>query len=561
MRKFLRLTAFAAALAPVLVLLASCGTPIPYPEASGTESGTEAEEPLPDETDEIGAPDGVGETVPLAPISLDRYSPSDFVVSETEYSESYQLEFNTDAYSYTEGLTGYNGTGFISLGDKDYATIKVTVPSSQHYKLGLRICTTGAKIAVIVGGTKEVESADGSYQTYDGDTVGAVYVRESINFDYFYLDNIYLKKGENSLTFQALSGIAYLDDITLENSGSVPALAYAVSSSCVSKNASDKTKTIKKYLSDVYGNRVLTGQYCTAGTNTEINAVYMDTGRYSAVRCGDLGVFTEYYEGSGKDNEDEIPTAIEWWKNGGLVSYSWYWAAPSDEKSSIYTDLTDFSLSAAVSETDAAMLDAEGLSTYEQTGRISRGCYRLIRDIDTVAARLKMLAAEDVPVLFRPLPEAGNGWYWWGEDAESYLWLYKLVFTRLNDYHGLTNLIWVWSGESYDYYPGDDCADIVAMDVYSDSDISANNRMMDAIRYTIRTKPIALTECGRIPNPDLLKRDNALWLWFSLWRGDYIVGADGQISYEHVSRDELDYAYNNELYVTRDELPDFTRYY
>lgn len=557
MRKFLRLTAFALAFA----LLSSCGTPIPYPETAETESGTETEAPSPDETDEIGAPDGVGETVPLAPLSLDRYSPSDFVVSETEYSESYQLEFNTDAYSYTEGLTGYHGTGFISLGDKDYATIRVTVPSSQHYKLGLRVCTTGAKLAVIVGGTKEIESADGRYQTYDGDTVGAVYVRESINFDYFYLDNIYLKKGENSLTFQALSGIAYLDDITLEKSGSVPALAYAVSSSCASKNASDKTKTVKKYLSDVYGNRVLTGQYCTAGTNTEINAVYMDTGRYSAIRCGDLGIFTEYYEGSDKDSEDEIPTAIEWWKNGGLVSYSWYWAAPSDEKSSVYADLTDFSLSAAVSETDAAMLDAEGLSTYEQTGRITRSCYRLIRDIDTVAARLKMLAAEDVPVLFRPLPEAGNGWYWWGEDAESYLWLYKLMFARLNDYHGLTNLIWVWSGESYDYYPGDDYADIVGMDVYSESDISANNRMMDAIRYTIRTKPVALTECGRIPNPDLLKRDNALWLWFSLWRGDYIIGADGRISYEHVSRDELDYAYNNELYVTRDELPDFTRYY
>lgn len=559
MRKFFRWTALTAALA----LLASCGTPIAYPETTAEGSGSQAAEPFPDETEPDGAeePDVPNETVPLAPLSLDRYSPSDFVVSETAYSESYQLEFNTDAYSYTEGLTGYNGTGFICLGDKDYATIKVTVPSSQHYKLGLRICSTGAKVAVIVGGTKEVESADGSYRTYDGDAVGAVYVRESVSFDYFYLDHVYLKKGENSLTLQALSGIAYLDDLTLENSSSVPALAYAVSSSCVSKNASDKTKTVKKYLSDVYGNRVLTGQYCTAGTNTEINAVYMDTGRYSAVRCGDLGIFTESYEGSDKDSEDELSTAAEWWKSGGLVSYSWYWTAPSDEKPSVYADLTDFRLSAAVSENDAATLDAEGLSTYEQTGRISRSCYRLIRDIDTVAARLKLLAAEDVPVLFRPLPEAGNGWYWWGEDAESYLWLYRLIFTRLNDYHGLTNLIWIWNGENYDYYPGDDYVDIVGMDVYSDSDISANNRMMDAIRYTIRTKPAALTECGRIPNPDLLKRDNALWLWFALWRGDYIVGADGSISYEHVTHEELDYAYNNELYVTRDELPDFSRYY
>lgn len=558
MRKFSRFTAFAAALVTA-GLLASCASPIPYPE---TREETDASDPAetreapPEEAEEI-----LPETVPMVPLSRDLYSPSDFVVSEAAYSESYQLEFNTDAYSYTDGLSGYNGTGFICLGDKDYATIRVTVPSSQHYKLGVRVCSTGTKLAVIVGGSGETDSADGSYKTYDGEAVGAVYVRESVTFDYFYLDHIYLKKGENSLTLQTLSGIAYLDDITLENSTSVPALAYAVSTSCVSKNASDKTKTVKKYLSDVYGNRVLTGQYCTSGTNTEINAVYMDTGRYSAIRFGDLGIFTEHYEGSDKNSETEIAAAAEWWRNGGLVGYSWYWYAPSEEKAHYYADLTDFRLSAAVSDTDAAMLDAEGLSTYEQTGRISRACYSLIRDIDTVAARLKLLAAEDVPVLFRPLPEAGNGWYWWGEDAESYLWLYKLLFTRLNDYHGLTNLIWVWNGESYDFYPGDDYADIVSMDVYTDSDISANARMMDAIRYTIRTKPCALTECGRVPNPDLLKRDNALWLWFALWRGDYIVGADGSVSHEHVTREELDYAYNNELYVTLDELPDFERYY
>ncbi|MCM1334449.1 MAG: hypothetical protein NC084_09885 [Bacteroides sp.] len=551
----------AAAWLMTAALLASCTTPIPYPE--GETPTTEGEDEVDDKADEADeAETGViPETVLLEPLSRDLYSPSDYVVSETAYSESYQLEFNTDAYSYTDGLSGYNGTGFISLGDKDFATIRVTVPSSQHYKLGVRVCSTGTKLAVIVGGSAEVESADGSYTTYNGETVGAIYVRESVAFDYFYLDPIYLKKGENSLTLQVLSGIAYLDDITLENSASVPPLAYAVSTSCVSKNASEKTKTVKKYLSDIYGNRVLTGQYCTTGTNTEINAVYMDTGRYSAIRFGDLGIFTEYYEGSDKNNEDEIKAAAEWWKNGGLVGYSWYWYAPSEERSHYYADLTDFKLSAAVSEADAATLDAESLATYEQTGRITRACYNLIRDIDTVAARLKLLAAEDVPVLFRPLPEAGNGWYWWGEDAESYLWLYKLVFTRLNDYHGLTNLIWIWNGESYDYYPGDDYADLVGMDVYTDSDISSNGRMLDAIRYTIRTKPTAMTECGRVPNPDLLKRDNALWLFFALWRGDYIVDPDGFAVYDHTSHEELDYAYNNELYVTLDELPDFGRYY
>ncbi|MGN0618379.1 MAG: beta-mannanase, partial [Ruminiclostridium sp.] len=60
--------------------------------------------------------------------------------------------------------------------------------------------------------------------------------------------------------------------------------------------------------------------------------------------------------------------------------------------------------------------------------------------------------------------------------------------------------------------------------------------------------------------PDYVGRDNAKWLWFALWKGDYIINSDGTISYAQVSAEELDYAYNNELYITKDELPDFARY-
>ena len=84
--------------------------------------------------------------------------------------------------------------------------------------------------------------------------------------------------------------------------------------------------------------------------------------------------------------------------------------------------------------------------------------------------------------------------------------------------------------------------------------------MLDAISYTIKSKAVALTECGRIPNPDYIVRDNAYWLWFALWKGDYIINSDGSISYERVTPEELDYAYNNELFITLDELPDFSRY-
>lgn len=540
------------ALLGAVLLLSGCTTEIDYSKVTVETEETE---------DVVDNKEIEQETVIIPELmSEDLYSPSKPVVAEEEYSEIYQPEFNTDAQSYTDGLAGFNGSGFICLGNKAYATLEIKVPSSQHYNIGVRLCSAGTAVALITGGEKEIDSPEGDYKTIDGTVQGAVYSEESTEFSYVYLNGIYLSKGENKLTLQALSGTAYIDEVSIENAPTVTKLAYEISNSCVNKNANDTTKAIKKYLSDIYGNRVLTGQYCSTGTNTEINAIYMDTGRYSALRCGDLGIFTEYYNGTDKNNEDELQAAISWRKKGGLISYSWYWYAPDPDKPHYSSAITDFDLSDALCDSSIAVLSPTSLEAYQQTGRVSSEAVRLIADMDVIAEKLKLLEAQDVTVLFRPLPEAGNGWYWWGKDSENYLWLYKFIFERFTDYHQLGNIIWVWDGESYDFYPGDDYVDIVGMDLYTRSDISGNSRMLDAISYTIKSKAVALTECGRIPNPDYIVRDNAYWLWFALWKGDYIINSDGSISYERVTPEELDYAYNNELFVTLDELPDFSRY-
>ena len=540
------------ALLGAVLLLSGCTTEIDYSKVTVETEETE---------DVVDNKEIEQETVIIPELmSEDLYSPSKPVVAEEEYSEIYQPEFNTDAQSYTDGLAGFNGSGFICLGNKAYATLEIKVPSSQHYNIGVRLCSAGTAVAIITGGEKETDSPEGDYKTIDGTVQGAVYSEESTEFSYVYLNGIYLSKGENKLTLQALSGTAYIDEVSVENAPTVTKLAYEISNSCVNKNANDTTKAIKKYLSDIYGNRVLTGQYCSTGTNTEINAIYMDTGRYSALRCGDLGIFTEYYNGTDKNNEDELQAAISWRKKGGLISYSWYWYAPDPDKPHYSSAITDFDLSDALCDSSIAVLSPTSLEAYLQTGRVSSEAVRLIADMDVIAEKLKLLEAQDVTVLFRPLPEAGNGWYWWGKNSENYLWLYKFIFERFTDYHQLGNIIWVWDGESYDFYPGDDYVDIVGMDLYTRSDISGNSRMLDAISYTIKSKAVALTECGRIPNPDYIVRDNAYWLWFALWKGDYIINSDGSISYERVTPEELDYAYNNELFVTLDELPDFSRY-
>lgn len=537
------------------MLLCGCGTEIDYSEITLPPEYIE-KAPDPDADKDM-----MQETVIIPEMfAADTYSPLSYTITTEEFEKTVQLEEVSGYETYTSGLTGYNGSGFICLGDHEYASADVEVPTSQYYDVTVRLSSNGTKVSVMSGGSKEIQSSDGDYLTLDGTVFGAVYTGDGNEFETYTLKGVYLPKGENKLTLQVISGTAYIDEITVKNGATVQKLAYEVSNACIDPNASENTKTVKRYLADVYGNRVITGQFCSAGTNTEINAIYMSTGRYAALRCADIGIFTEHYQGYDKNDENEINTAINWWKGGGLVSYSWYWQSPQAEKSSTFSELTDFDLRKAVTESDVADLNPASLEAYVQTGRISRECLAIIADIDAVAQKLKLLEMQDVPVLFRPMPEAGNGWYWWGCDSESYLWLYRFLFKRFTEFHKLTNIIWVWDGESYDFYPGDDMVDIVGMDIYTTSDISGNSRMMDAIGYTIKSKGTALTECGRIPNPDYLSRDGAYWLWFALWKGDYIINSNGSIQYSHVSATDLDHAYNNELFITRDELPDFSRY-
>ena len=546
---------YAAALIAAATLLCGCKQDINYAEMTLPPEYTERV-PDPDADKDI-----MQETVIIPEnFAKDTYSPVSYNITAEEFEETVQLETVPNVQSYSDGLTGFNGDGFVCLSDHEYVSVPIEVPTSQYYDITVRLCSNGTKVAVMVGGDKAVKSPDGDYDTLDGIAAGAVYSGTGNEFEPCTLSGVYLSKGENKLTLQVISGTAYIDEMTVKNGSTVQKLVYEVSNSPVDPNASLNTKIVKRYLADIYGNRVLTGQFVSAGTNTEINAVYMSTGRYAALRCADIGIFSTNYEGYDKNSENEISTAISWWKGGGLVSYSWYWQPPLTDKRSCFSELTDFDLKKAVTDSDVADMSAASLEAYLQTGRISKECMALISDIDAIAEKLKLLDEAGVPVLFRPMPEAGNGWYWWGRDSESYLWLYNFLFKRMTAYHQLTNIIWVWNGESYDYYPGDDKVDIVGMDIYTSYDISGNNRLMDAKSYTIKSKAAALTECGRIPNPDTLARDGAYWLWFALWKGDYIINSNGSIQYSHVTATQLDYAYNNELFITLDELPDFSRY-
>ena len=185
----------------------------------------------------------------------------------------------------------------------------------------------------------------------------------------------------------------------------------------------------------------------------------------------------------------------------------------------------------------------------------------LVADIDNISELMQRMEDENVTVLWRPLHEASGGWFWWGASgADSYKWLWQLLYERMTNYHGLDNLIWVWNAQAADWYPGDAYCDIVSIDIYNGAhDYGASPSTFEALSsWANHGKLVTLSECATMPDPDLIVRDNAYWLWFAVWNWDYIVvNGTTELSDAYTSFEMMEKVYNSEVMITRDELPVF----
>jgi len=81
-----------------------------------------------------------------------------------------------------------------------------------------------------------------------------------------------------------------------------------------------------------------------------------------------------------------------------------------------------------------------------------------------------------------------------------------------------------------------------------------------------RKSIVALTENGRIPDPDLCIKDEAMWSYFMTWadRGDSLPGQDhldnywtGELINTQAHKMKV---YHHPAVITLDKLPDLTAY-
>lgn len=311
----------------------------------------------------------------------------------------------------------------------------------------------------------------------------------------------------------------------------------------INKSASVQAKALLGYIADNYGEKTIAGQYAADSDNKELELIHEVTGRYPALRLADIG----------EDGESAVASSLRWEERGGIVGLMWHWKAPFD--GGLYAKETGFDLGKAVysGKENLALKTPEELKKLESEKKISPECLALLQDIDEISAELKKLSDAGVPVLWRPLHEAAGGWFWWGSAGkEPYYWLWDLLYERQTVYHKLDNLIWVWNAGDPDWYKP---CDIAAADIYSDDGSPYKSEFDRLSKVGTGRKPVALSECGTIPDSDLMAKEGAVWSFFGLWYGEYVMDKFGIYNTQFTSKEQLIKTYNSEGTITLDELP------
>lgn len=335
----------------------------------------------------------------------------------------------------------------------------------------------------------------------------------------------------------------------------------------VSKNASKTTRQLFEYLKSVYGNNILSGQQYLQPAELEDAVYYKITGRLPAVRGYDL------LDMNKRIKYGQTHRAIEWAKNSGcIITMCWHWYAPdnildaSDSTWSFYYKTTDYDR-----KTSFDILKAVEPGTAE---------YRFAAEqIDKAAQELKMLEKEDIPVLWRPLHEAAGSWFWWGnrgndggESVRAYKKLWYMIYDRMENYHKLSNLIWVWNGQSEEMAVSPNTYDLCGEDIYSELPFDHSSQKAKYLEVTSYTygKMAALSECGYIPDPEELKRDKVKWLWWLPWWGGFVYKTDERHrpvfderglplhNPDRFSEDMLRSCFDNDYCITLDKLPRYS---
>jgi mannan endo-1,4-beta-mannosidase len=258
-------------------------------------------------------------------------------------------------------------------------------------------------------------------------------------------------------------------------------LAGPASAQTADHDAEPGTRAVLDYVQHLSGNkdkRVLSGQFLNFAPNATLalpEAIHAASGKWPAY----IGVDYMNFAKKGVDFEAANRVAIEYWKQGGLVQLNVHLPDPTNP--------------------DGGGLNDKGVDITSLLKDGTPENVAWLHELDAIAAGLRQLDDAGVVVLWRPFHEMSGGWFWWGaKPPADFVALWRHMFGYFTKTKGLHNLIWIYSpnmgGRAGDFYPGDDYADMVGLDAYTDFIDSDHIKGFASLLKT--GKPVGFGEYG-----------------------------------------------------------------
>ncbi|CAM3809080.1 glycosyl hydrolase [Pontibacter korlensis] len=442
------------------------------------------------------------------------------------YAQKYEAENATLTGGATrQACSSCSGGYFVAQGEGKLS-FNVTLPQSGFYTLVLRASApNGDKTNIVAVNETTTDFILGQSNTYASHKV---------------VHTLKLESGQHTIEIRKSWGWINIDYIELEKVDASE--RFNLNQALVTPNPTPEAKALYDFLLDHYGKKVISGAM-TLDSLDEAMWLKQHTGKEPAL----LGI-DFMHSGRGYTwYEDKMPiiNARTWYSRNGIPAIMWHWRDPLRSTEEFYTQNdskpngTNF---------DISQISDENSAEYEA----------MLKDIDYIAGLLKELQEQHVPVVWRPLHEAAGGWFWWGaKGPEPLKALWRLMYDRMVNHHGLRNLIWVWTREPGDdaWYPGDAYVDIVGRDMYKDGDHSSHQIEFNNMNALYGGKKmVTLSEVGSYPDPDNLLQDGAGWSWFMPWYGGYT--RDSKYNTVELWRKTMAHDY----VLTLDEMPDLSTY-
>ncbi len=449
-------------------------------------------------------------------------------------------------------LAGYSGSGYVDAKEGN-VSVTVKVEEAGMYDVTVSYALPedrGSKNQnLVINGVSQGEK---SFSTTDG-------------FIELNLGAVKLNAGENTIAFEKSWGWILFDYLSVS-----PAELTQLSGTnkLSDAKATASTQGLMNYLTDMYGEKIISGQQEYHGTSRDDEFEYIKkmTGSYPAIRGFDFGNKCNPLFGW----DDGVTSRMISWANdeGGIVTASWHLNVPLDMKSWEPGQAVDWTETTYATESDFSVAKLVSDPTSKEAKFFDAS-------VELLAKELKKLQDADVPVIFRPLHEAeGNGgetqgWFWWATGgSENYKKLWKMLYTSLTEEYGIHNLIWAWN--SYDYstsanwYPGDAYVDMIGYDKYNATNwstgvIAPNESAISSTFFNIvnrynNAKIVAMTECDTVPDIDNMIEEKAMWLYFLPWYDQWLMDS----RYNNAST--LKEVYQSEYVVNLEDLPEYKSY-